>query len=674
MKTSDLREALRSPQTVANNQFALLKAICELSNRQDEEEDAQEMVLRALEWREEFGECVEILDALARERRLFQYIEPDNLSLKDRIALEVHRPEALSSLGDNIVFHGPQAEVFWRLMEGQSVILSAPTSFGKSLIVDAVIASGKFRNILIVVPTIALIDETRRRITKRFRGNYKVLTHSSQETAERNVYIGTQERVLTEELPEGLDFFVIDEFYKLSPGRDDDGRCALLNQVFYRLAKTVPQFYLLGPNVMGISPACGKRLHFHAYHEPYKTVVSELHHVLGRGDPLERLVILCKELSEPTVIFCSSPSSTRKVLEALLEAGIGTSNSVCKQAASWIGKEYHSEWHFVKGLRAGIGIHHGRIPRALGQFVIKAFNEDELRFLICTSTLIEGVNTKAKNIVVFDNKINGTPIDLFTFNNIRGRAGRMRKHFVGHVYLFHDEPQQDLPIVDIPAYSQNDDAPESLLIQIDNDDLTEQSKNRLKKYLSEGFLDYGTLKANVGISPDKQIALAKDIANRASELQPYLAWNAFPAWDQLLKVCELIWIHFDGGSLGARSILSARQLAFKISALSKKPSFKALIASEVGPHRDADSAVQLVLDFTRLWAQFHFPRLLRAVGRIQEDVFDRRGMEAGNYDLYASKVENWSQKFWLSMSMEYPFLSLGGSVQSLNMRTDLMMC
>jgi hypothetical protein len=97
-----------------------------------------------------------------------------------------------------------------------------------------------------------LIDETRRRLS-RYRNYYKIITHASQHSAEHNIFILTQERVL--ELPsiEQIDFFVIDEFYKLSPGRGEDERCALLNQVFYRLIKTGKQFYMLGPGISGIS-------------------------------------------------------------------------------------------------------------------------------------------------------------------------------------------------------------------------------------------------------------------------------------------------------------------------------------------------------------------------------------------------------------------------------------
>ena len=67
-------------------------------------------------------------------------------------------------------------------MNGENVVLSAPTSFGKSLVVDAYLDASDFTNAVVIVPTIALMDETRRRL-QRLAGadRYKVITHSSQQ-------------------------------------------------------------------------------------------------------------------------------------------------------------------------------------------------------------------------------------------------------------------------------------------------------------------------------------------------------------------------------------------------------------------------------------------------------------------------------------------------------------
>src|SRR5690606_30829356 len=150
------------------------------------------------------------------------------------------------------------------------------------------------------------------------------------------------------------------------------------------------------------------------------------------------------------------------------------------------------------------------IPRAISQFAVKAFNEDKLQFLVCTSTLIEGVNTKAKNVIIYDNKVANEKFDFFTFNNICGRSGRMFQHFIGRVFLFHEPPTEELPLVDFPLFSQTDEVPEKLLMQMDNDDLSQKSKDRVQTLSRNGILSIKTIKANSNIEPQSQIELATD--------------------------------------------------------------------------------------------------------------------------------------------------------------------
>jgi hypothetical protein len=508
------------------------------------------------------------------------------------------------------------------------------------LIIDAVISSDKFKNIMVVVPTIALIDETRRRLSSRLRERYKIITHTFQNPRKRNIYILTQERALEQTRFEEIDFFVIDEFYKLNPARDTDRRWTLLNEVFYRVIKTKKQFYLLGPNVEGITDALEKRRKHKFYIEHYPTVVSELHYVKGKGDKLPRLVDLCRELGDSTIIFCSSPRRAADVARRLSEAKIGRSSRDARAAAEWVAETYHPEWHLVQALRTGIGVHHGRIPRALAHYQLRAFNEDSIRFLVCTTTLIEGVNTKAKNIVIYDNKINRNNIDLFTFNNIRGRSGRMFQHFIGHVYLFHTPPSEGLPFVDVPILTQTEGTPESLLMQIDEEDLTSRSSERLARFLKQDVLDYEILKKNRDIDPNAQLELASAIANDPKQYATYLGWKATPSRDQLVKVCELMWRYFRGQRLGAGSVRTAKQLAYLIGRLQEKPTVSELIADQYDYLNDADEAVHQVLDFMRLWATFHFPRLLLAIDQIQKYVLRRAGVRPGHFEPFASRVEH----------------------------------
>ena len=632
-----LRRQLSDPAAVRRTGFTLLKDLCLYLGASEDGRTAQELILWSLERRGEFGAYASVLSALAREVGLFPYVEKDVLGLADRISYELHRPR---NMGEQIVFHRPQAEVYRRLIAGENVVLSAPTSFGKSLIIDAVIASGKFSNVMIVVPTIALIDETRRRLALRFRDEFKIITHPLQHPAGKNLFVFTQERALEFEQFENVEFFIVDEFYKLAPSTSTDERWILLNMVFSRVLQSNRQFYLLGPNVGGISEGISKIRPCSFLQRDYSTVVSVLHRVPAGRDKVQRLTTLCADLDDPTIIFCSSPSKAADLARELVSEQLGKATDEGREAAEWVAENYHPDWHFVKALRRGIGIHHGRIPRALVHYQIRALNEGTIRFLICTSTMIEGVNTSAKNIVIYDSRINRKSIDLFTFNNIRGRSGRMFKHFVGHVYLFDSPPAGELPFVDVPALTQSAGTPEELLIQLDEQFLTAASRRKLSELENQEDLSYETLKQNVGVDPQSQLALARHIKSDPRSTVEYLGWERLPTYPQLAGICELIWKYFGGSQLGARSVGSARQLAYLIQRLRGRPRIKDLILEQYEYRADADEAVQRSLDFLRLWAGFHFPRLLLAIDRIQRDVFSRLGIRAGNYQVFASQVEH----------------------------------
>jgi ATP-dependent helicase YprA (DUF1998 family) len=151
-----IRQALSDPNTVGKRAFEIAKAISYFLNGENDR-IARELVIRALDRRDIFESIPGVLDTFARQVGLFPYTEPNVLPVQDQLAYEYHRPEALELRGHEVVFHREQAEVYRDLLIGQSVVLSAPTSFGKSVIIDALIATKEFSTIVIIVPTIALV-------------------------------------------------------------------------------------------------------------------------------------------------------------------------------------------------------------------------------------------------------------------------------------------------------------------------------------------------------------------------------------------------------------------------------------------------------------------------------------------------------------------------------------
>lgn len=635
---SEIRSILRKEFAPDLNKFALIKAISDLVSAN--KIVGQEFILRLLARRAEFNSFDIIIDSLVRQVGLFPYVEQADLSLKDSIAYEVHKPVGL---GQNIVFHHAQAEVYYSLMRGENIVISAPTSFGKSLIIDAVVASKKHNNIAVIVPTIALIDETRKRLSK-FKQDYKIITHPSQTAEEKNIYILTQERAIDIIKKVDIDFFVIDEFYKLSPNKSDEERCYILNQVFYTLVKTGAQFYLLGPNIEQVTTELLDNVAFRFIKTDYKTVVSERHivKVADGQEAIDKLISLASSLKEQTLIFCQSPASANKVASALLQSDMFPVVKSNNNIVAWLKDNYHPKWILPNCLSKGIGIHHGKIPRAIAQKCIKLFNEGKINYLICTSTIIEGVNTKAKNVIIYDNKIARTKFDYFTFNNICGRSGRMFSHFIGNIYLFHEPPKAELPLVDFPIFTQNDDVPEKLLININEEDLKEESKKKLQKYTDQILLSREVLRQNSFIELDSQLKLADYIEKNSKRLLNYLNWNKVPSNEQLKLACYLIWDYFVDSKKRVYGVSSGDQLHFRINQFREAGSLKKFISVFTNKETNLEAineGIELAFDIQRHWINFQFPRYLMALNSIANHVLIKKGLPSGDFSYYASLVE-----------------------------------
>ena len=351
--------------------------------------------------------------------------------------------------------------------------------------------------------------------------------------------------------------------------------------------------------------------------------------------------MLVPKLSGPTLIFSGSVKGARNFGKAVAEVrGDFEPSDILQAAIDWLSKNYSAQWGLVQSLKRGVGTHHGKLPRSVAQMLVRLFNHGHLDYLVCTSTLIEGVNTAARNVVVADNKISNRKYDFFTFNNIRGRSGRMWQHFVGHVYLFNDPPQKELEFVDIPVFTQNDSAPDALLIQLDEEDLSTAAKRRMRQIWEQDFLSLEVIQENAGLEPWGQINLAREIAENIGQLGQTLSWRGMPSYDDLKVVFDLAWRH-----LGARSgagVNTAAQLTYRINQYRSQPSYSAQLREAVkGKSGDeADEALETFLEFARQWVNFKAPRLMSAVNRIQAEVLRRHAYRPGDYAFFCGQLES----------------------------------
>lgn len=645
MDYQTLKQRLEEPSYIKQHSFELLKEISTYTNDKEKVNKGRELVIRALAQESSFTEHRNILYSLVRSVGLFPYLANylQEVDVQDFLAYELHRPINMPS---DFVFHSLQLKIYHLLLNGHNVVLSASTSVGKSLIIDALIASDKYRIIVLVVPTIALIDETRKRISQRFRDQCKVITHPSQtiDYKSKNIFVLTQERVLERQDIEEVDLFVIDEFYKLDLKKDNDGRAVQLNLAFYKLLKLARQFYLIGPHIDYVNGLKNLGHDFYFIPSNFSTVavnIKSYNYKKGDTQKLATLMELCDTQEGAILIYCQSPNSVNTVAVELIKYLDEEEPTAIQEALGWIASEYHEDWIFAKALQAGIGIHHGGIPRALQQYVLKLFNDKKLRILICTSTIIEGVNTVAKNVIVYDRRKNKRLLDYFTYKNIEGRAGRMGQYFVGNVISLETPPGQELSTVNIPIGEQNEKTPLNLLLHLDEEDLTEESQLRINEEINLDLLSIQTIKENLAYTPDQQQAVASTINADRERYHPLLTWADLPDQHQLRTVCQLIFDHLETNSLRNNSILSGNDLMRHLVLLLEGRNYQGYLHRRLEEEMKSPSdIIENSLKVIRHVFSFSFPRALRALERIQRDVFVRANLTApGSYDGFASQIE-----------------------------------
>ncbi len=654
----ETREILKSDKWL-ENPFNLLSDVANICS--SDIDLGRDLVIRLLEKQEKLDHGYrEIIDDLAMQVGLYPYVFDQDrlgdLSLRNALMHAAHRAEGLM---DDFVLHSAQAKVLRFLLSGESVILSAPTSFGKSLLIDVIISYKNFNNIVLIVPTLALVEETRRRMS-RFVDKYSIVTSSNQKIEDKNIFVFTQERFLSleNELPE-IDFFAIDEFYKLSIS-NDGGRSTLLNQAFLRLCSTGAQFYLLGPSIRAIPDVVREKLNCKFLIEDFQTVAVELHFLKKKPNKNESLAKLLDEIDGQTLIYCQSPASTRKLLKSYLELRDlePTKDQEILEAARWTSENYHDEWLVSVALHYGIGIHHGRLPRSLGRFMIRAFEEGKLRVLLCTSTLIEGVNTAAKNVVIYDSKLNRKSLDFFTFSNIKGRSGRMFRHFIGNIFVFDPPPEEELPFVDMPALNPTENTPSSLLINLPSIDIPESLKDKVDALVNQKILPVNLLKSNSSIEPEYLLETAKYLLSKDTRELGSFIWSSRPEYDDIKQTSQIIWEQL-GGAASARqsSMRSASMMTlwvWKLYASRSVPRFRReMIANQISRNNLPDEAVEDVLAFLRGWASFNYPKYLIALNSVVNHVLQLRGLSPCNYMPFAMTIEHLFQPTSFSALEEY---------------------
>lgn len=593
---------------------------------------ALDLVIRLVDRRTQYEERLpgigRMIDAIAREVGLYPYVLKTD-GWREELAIELMRAPGL----DNVIFHIEQARVFRLLAEGHSVILSAPTSFGKSLLIDALIAYRRPKTVVAVVPTIALLDEFRRRLERRFP-DYQVITRSQESRVSPHaIFIGTQERLLERDKIEAVDLFIIDEFYKLDLDRSDK-RSLALNAILARHGKTAKQLYLLGPSIDDVPNAKSFRAGIEFVKTRYSPVTADIIDRTAVGPSPSQLVEDLRSVSgTSSLIYVQSPPASARLANELINSKIQRRSDFCLELADWLSEHFHPEWILAETVRRGIGIHHGRIPRSIAQLLISLFNEGELAAIICTSSMIEGINTAAENVFIYDKNISTSKLDRFTFENIKGRAGRMFKHNIGKIFIYNAAPDQAQFDVRIPLFSSDELMTPELLLRIGDENLTAVARRRKRAITDASGLPISVLSTWAEFGIDELNELGRQIRTEARRLGDRLVWKGVPAYNQIVSTFEVAWNVLD---FQKHDIRSAKQLALYANRLRMSNTVREYLDSFVTEKGlDAQPEIDRCFNFLR-GAEYTFPQVLRAMNDVADAVIG----DQANYRVFAAQLQN----------------------------------
>ncbi len=386
--------------------------------------------------------------------------------------------EANLTIGGQIL-HRYQKNVLDMFIVGQNnrFILSAPTSFGKTFIVYEIIKKIRYKNVVLIFPTISLLSENFDKLLSNFSdsfNDYKIHTLSEDdEIAEKNIWIFTPERFLSftdKHESQQFDFVFIDEIYKIDNEFIIDKETTGENErdIAYRVAlsyacKKSNDMLLAGPYMnMGNKNSFANFIKDNNFivinYNDVEIVNKTITDIKGKkeynidGIRIELdenskyskvcdIAIRLTNSKENTIIYNNYKSGTERYAKEIIsrlnqkKIHFQSDDPIYRMFVEHLENTYSSEWIIVKALKYGIGIHHGLVPKYIQKEIINLFNRGVLLYLISTTTITEGVNTSAKNIIITSSKKGKKNLKPFDAKNIAGRAGRFLQHFSGRVII-----------------------------------------------------------------------------------------------------------------------------------------------------------------------------------------------------------------------------------------------
>lgn len=407
--------------------------------------------------------------------------------------------QSITVYGDRSVRVNRFQRKLWAEVRNQGwMSVSAPTSAGKSFIlarwICELMRSSPMATVVYLVPTRALIGQVERDLADLFakEGLDEVSVSAlpvlkldeRAEPVRKRVFVLTQERLHVLLLPWPdlpVRALVVDEAQKVG----DRQRGVLLQDVIERLGRANPALSVIFASPMTSNPEMlladahqgVKRSSFAsedvtvtqnlfwASQRPRKPTVWDISlYVRDTGINLGQLGLSSKPDSERkrlsfvahavggnghgNIVYVNGAAEAETIagqLFGLIGADVeGESGEDVNSLIELVQHVVHKKFALATCLRRGVAFHYGNMPLIIREEIERLFSAGTIKYLVCTSTLIEGVNMACRNIFMRGpTKGRNRPLSTEDFWNLAGRAGRWGKEFQGNIFCI-DPERRDL--------------------------------------------------------------------------------------------------------------------------------------------------------------------------------------------------------------------------------------
>ena len=423
---------------------------------------------------------------LAIKRKLLQ--QNYKSSLPTPLRIDMTTREVKNSLvyddGNEVMLNIFQREVFKLVEQNDRISISAPTSSGKSflllqLLLNA-IKKNIARNIVYIVPTRALIQQVSSDANDLLKGHCSIPYEVSvipvlkdQNVTKINVFVFTQERLqwlLNDYSNFVPDLLFVDEAQKIS----DNARGVILENVINEITNRNESVKIIFASPMSINPEkllnynISSKIKVGEYIGDYTAVNQNLLWVHGDtfrnttswkidlclddevvnigcietgksttvGNRIAHIASALSKESKGNLIFAHGKAEAEKISELLYDLE-SEENSLPKEILNLIDlikTGIHKDYLLARVLTRRIAFHYGNMPQIIKTEIEELFKAGIIKYIVCTSTLIEGVNLPANTIFIRGiKKGKQTNLSQMDFWNLAGRAGRQGKEFQGNI-------------------------------------------------------------------------------------------------------------------------------------------------------------------------------------------------------------------------------------------------